>query len=260
MPLFGCLASSATQAIYGEAIWNPPNIVSRWLDDSYTSGTRAAAFFASVGLVICQLAINSIDNAFSCGMDLSGLFPKFINMRRGAYIGLLISCAMCPWQLLASAGTFINVMSAYSVFLGPMCGIQICQYWIISRRRIKLSDLYDPHREGVYYYWSGINWRSFVAWVVGWATQIPGFANAVNPAVEVPQACMDLYYLAFPLGFVISFLVYWGLNLLSMPRGIREMDTVDFFGTFTEKEARKLGIEPFQENEVTEEVVYADTK
>lgn len=80
---------------------------------------RAAVFFAGVGLVICQLAINTIDNAFSAGMDLAGLLPKYLNIRRGAYISLILSIAMCPWQLLASAGTFISVMGAYSVFLGP---------------------------------------------------------------------------------------------------------------------------------------------
>lgn len=99
---------------------NPPNLVQKWLDTSYTPKSRAASFFAGVGLVICQLAINTIDNAFSAGMDLAGLFPNFINIRRGAYIGLILSIAMCPWQLLSAASTFISVLSAYSVFLGPM--------------------------------------------------------------------------------------------------------------------------------------------
>ncbi len=31
MPLFGCLTASATQAIYGEAIWNPPDVCSTTL-------------------------------------------------------------------------------------------------------------------------------------------------------------------------------------------------------------------------------------
>lgn len=78
MPLFGCLASSATQQIYGEAIWNPPNIVQKWLDTDYNAKSRAAAFFAGVGLVVCQLAINTIDNAFSAGMDMAGLVPQYV--------------------------------------------------------------------------------------------------------------------------------------------------------------------------------------
>lgn len=72
MPSLGCLSASASQAVYGEAIWNPPNLVQKWLDTDYGARSRAAAFFAGCGLVICQLAINTIDNAFSAGMDMAG--------------------------------------------------------------------------------------------------------------------------------------------------------------------------------------------
>ncbi|KAL2007498.1 hypothetical protein VTN00DRAFT_8936 [Thermoascus crustaceus] len=207
MPFFGCLASSATMGIYGEALWNPPDIVLKWLDNDYNAKSRAAAFFAGVGLVVCQLAINTVDNAFSTGMDLSGLLPRFINIRRGSYIGLIISIAMCPWELLASAGTFIQVLSAYSVFLGPMCGMMIAEYWIVRSRKIKLTDLYNSDPQGIYYFWHGINWRAFPAWIVGFTPQLPGFISSVNPSVTVPVGCTRLYYLAFPLGFAISFLV-----------------------------------------------------
>lgn len=242
MPLFGCLTSSATQGIYGEAIWNPPNIVQKWLDTDYNAKSRAAAFFAGVGLVVCQLAINSIDNAFSAGMDLSGLLPNFINIRRGAYLGLILSIAMCPWQLLSSAATFISVLSAYSVFLGPMVGMQVCDYWVLRRRRIKLSDLYHPRPDGIYHFTHGLNWRAFVAWVLGWASQIPGFAHAVTPNVVVPIGCTYLYYLAYPLGFAISFLVYWLLNIAYAPQGLGDMDDYDYYGTFSPEEAARLGV------------------
>lgn len=142
--------------------------VQKWLDTSYTPKSRAAGFFAGCGLVTCQLAINSIDNAFSAGMDMAGLFPAYINIRRGAYIALVLSIAMCPWQLLSAASTFISVLSAYSVFLGPMVGIMVADYWVLRSRRIKLSDLYHPGREGLYYFWYGVNWRSFAAWILGW--------------------------------------------------------------------------------------------
>ncbi|KAG9696096.1 NCS1 nucleoside transporter family, partial [Aureobasidium melanogenum] len=225
MPLFGCLTSSATQKIYGEALWNPPDIVQKWLDTDYNAKSRAAAFFAGCGLVTSQLAINTIDNAFSAGMDIAGLFPSYINIRRGAYIGLIISIALCPWQLLASASTFISVLSAYSVFLGPMTGIMICDYWVVRGRKLKLSDLYHGGKDGVYYFWHGVNWR-------------------INPAIDVPTACTRLYYLAFPLGFVVSFSIYYGLNLVLPPQGLGVIDEVDEFETFTMDEAQKLGVFP----------------
>lgn len=244
MPFFGCLASSAAMGIYGEALWNPPDIVLKWLDNDYNAKSRAAAFFAGVGLVVCQLAINTVDNAFSTGMDLSGLLPRFINIRRGSYIGLIISIAMCPWELLASAGTFIQVLSAYSVFLGPMCGMMIAEYWIVRSRKIKLTDLYNPDPQGIYHFWHGINWRAFLAWVVGFTPQLPGFISTVNPSVTVPVGCTRLYYLAFPLGFAISFLVYVALNKVSPPAGLGEFDDVDYFRTFSAEEAVRLGVVP----------------
>ena len=199
----------------------------------------------------------------STGADLR-LVTSYINIRRGAYIGLILSIAMCPWQLLSSAATFISVLSAYSVFLGPMVGIMVCdcEYpgirdsprfilmcdhsidWILRNRRVKLSDLYHPRKEGLYHYWHGVNWRAFISWTVGWAYLIPGFAHAVTPSVVVPQACTDLYRLAFPLGFVVSFLAHWGINLLSPPPGLGVSDDVDYYGTFTTDEAEKLGVAP----------------
>lgn len=174
----------------------------------------------------------------------TGLFPTYINIRRGAYIGLILSIAMCPWQLLSSAATFISVLSAYSVFLGPMTGIQVCDYFLIRHRKIKLTDLYHPRKDGIYYFTAGVNWRSYVAWVVGWSYLIPGFANAVTPNVKVPAACTDLYYLAFPLGFTVSFLVHLGLNKAFPPAGLGEIDETDYYGTFSSDEAAKLGVRP----------------
>ncbi|KIW87928.1 uncharacterized protein Z519_11513 [Cladophialophora bantiana CBS 173.52] len=242
LPLFGCLTSSASIKLYGQAYWNPPDLLLRWLDDNYNAKSRAAAFFGGCGLVVCQLAINTIDNAFSAGMDMAGLLPKYFNIRRGAYLALILSIAMCPWELLASAGTFISVMGAYSVFLGPMCGIQICDYFIIRTRRMKLSALYTPSPTGIYYYFHGTNPRAFVAWICGWAPQLPGFIANVNPSVSVPKACMDMFYLAFPLGLAISFTIYLGLNKVFPPKGLGEYDDVDYYGTFTSDEAAKLGV------------------
>ncbi|KAL2104909.1 hypothetical protein VUR80DRAFT_9361 [Thermomyces stellatus] len=244
MPLFGCLASSATMEIYGEAIWNPPDIALRWLDTGYTKGARAGAFFVGAGLVICQLALNTVDNTYSAAFDLAALAPRFLNIRRGCYLALIVSIAMCPWELLASATTFINVLSAYAVFLGPMCGLMVAEFWVNRRTRVKLSDLYDPSPDGIYYYCKGFNWRAFAAWVIGFAPLLPGFVKTLNDSASVPEEALHLYYLAFPLGFVVSFVLHAGFTRMFPPPGLGEMDDVDIFDTFTPSEAMRLGIQP----------------
>jgi NCS1 family nucleobase:cation symporter-1 len=220
----------------------------KWLDENYSPGGRAAAFFAGVGLVLCQISINVVDNAYSAGMDMAGLFSSYINIRRGAFIGLILSIAMCPWELLSSAAVFISVLSAYSVFLGPIIGIQVCDYWIVRRTNVKLSDLFDPRPKSIYYFWKGVNPRSFISWFLGFATQLPGFATTVTPTqVQVGTTWIHLFNLAFPLGFAISFTVHFALNYFFPPAGVGEIDMSDDFGTFTPEEAMKIGIDNYIE-------------
>ncbi|KAG7887024.1 hypothetical protein KL936_004875 [Ogataea polymorpha] len=245
VPLVGCLTTSASAKLYPDTdggIWNPPLLAARWLDDDYNAKSRAGAFFCGVGLLAGQLAINTVDNAFSAGMDFSGLFPKFLTLRRGAYVGLCISILIQPWQLLSTAGVFINVMSAYAVLLGAMTGIMVCDYWAVRKRKLKLMDMFEPSSRSIYWFNGGFNWRSFTAWIIGFAPLMPGFVNACNSNIEIPSGAKHLYQLAFIYGFIVSFLLHYCFNLLSPPSGLGELDTINPFGTFTEQEARNLGI------------------
>lgn len=241
MPLFGCMVSSATLKIYGEAIWNPPVLIVVWLSHKYDSATRAAAAFAGIGMTISQLAVLVVDNAYSVGIDLCGLFPTFLNIRRGSYLGLALGMAFCPWELLSSAAVFLSVISGFTVFFGPICGVQICDYWVLRRQRLLLSDLYHLRPEGIYYYVHGVNWRSLVAWVTGWAPLLPGFMQTVQPAIPLRTSIAKLYNVAFVLGFAIAFVVHLGLNLIFPPPGLGEIDDTDIFLTFTRDEAQALG-------------------
>jgi NCS1 family nucleobase:cation symporter-1 len=254
MPLFGCLVSSATARIYGQPIWNPPELMYAWLSHNYNSGARAAAAFAGLGLGISQLATVVVDNAYSLGIDLSAVFPTFINIRRGSYIGLVLGMVMCPWELLSTASIFLVVISSFTVFFGPICGVQVCDYFFVRRRRIKLSDLYIAKSPAIYYYTKGFNWRPFVAWVVGWAPLFPGLLHAIKPTISVSQSAANLYFIAFILGFAISFLVYYALNAAFPPPGLGEVDSHDIFGTFTDEEGRALGISTTPSTENVEKI------
>lgn len=97
------------------------------------------------------------------GFDLAATFPKFINIRRGAYITALISVACNPWKLVNTATTFLAVLSSYSVFLGPMTGLMISSYFIVNRRRIKVDDLYLGSSGSIYWFTLGVNWRAIIA-------------------------------------------------------------------------------------------------
>jgi nucleobase:cation symporter-1, NCS1 family len=189
-----------------------------------------------------MLTMTNFPSGYGIGMDMSGLFPKYINIRRGAYIGLALSMALCPWELIASASVFVSVISSFAVFMGPICGLQVCDYWLIRQRKIKLSDLYHPSPSGIYFFSGGVNWRSFISWLVGWAPLLPGFIHAIRPSIYVPIGASRVYALGFPFGFVTAFIVHLILNKTWPPRGLGETDAFDVYGTFTAAEAEKVGI------------------
>ncbi|PVH97232.1 hypothetical protein DM02DRAFT_685713 [Periconia macrospinosa] len=242
MPLFGRITASANQAIYGQPVWNPTEIALQWLADDYSAKTRASSFFVSLGLMACQLVVNTFENGFSTGMDLAGLAPKYLNIRRGALLALVVACGSCPWQLITNASVFLNVVSSYTIIIGPILGIQICDYFVLRRRRLQLSGLYDAVPHAPYWYAHGFNWRAIFAWIVTWAPQLPGFINAINPSVHVPFGAAKLFDLSFLFGGATGFLIYLGINMVFPPGNLGQMDEADVFNIFTEQEAERLGM------------------
>lgn len=163
--VLGILVTAATQHRFGgEAVWSPPALLSRLVAESPGSrGTRAACCFAAAGLVVSQVGINVPGNALSGGFDLAATFPRHVDIRRGAYLTMLLSVAVNPWQLANTSTTFLTVLSSYSVFLGPMVGMMVSSYLAVNRRKINVDDLYIGGSRGIYWYTAGINWRSIVA-------------------------------------------------------------------------------------------------
>lgn len=64
-------------------------------------------------------------------------------------------------------GTFITVLSGWSVFLSPMTGIVVADYFLVRRGEYHIGDLYMGNSGSAYWYVAGFNFRGFVAWVLG---------------------------------------------------------------------------------------------
>ncbi|KAL6300389.1 permease for cytosine/purines, uracil, thiamine, allantoin-domain-containing protein [Sparassis latifolia] len=206
----GIIVSSSSQAIYGEAIWSPINLLGMFLDDHPSHATRFGVWFISASFIIAQLGTNISANSISAGCDLTALFPRFINIRRGGYIAAIVGMCMLPWNLLKSSNSFTNYLSAYSVFLSSIAGVMITDYYVIRKGHYRIKDLYRTSRDGWYWYTFGVNFRAYAAYISGILINVVGFAGATGRSV--PLAATRIYQLAFFTGFGVSALVYWGLN------------------------------------------------
>ncbi|GBF64861.1 allantoin permease [Trichophyton mentagrophytes] len=219
--VIGVLVTAATQKRFGKAHWDLPSLIGAIIDHG-GSRSRAAAFFAGGALVISQIGVNIPGNALSGGFDLAATFPKYINIRRGAYITIALSVACNPWKLVSTATIFLSVLSSYAVFLGPMTGLMISAWFIVHRRKLKVEDLYTGNRTSIYWFSHGFNWRAFIAWICGTVPSLPGFIATVNMDVHVPVGFTRIYQLCFLVGFLISAFVYSGLHLLVPDRKLQE--------------------------------------
>ncbi len=148
--LIGILVTSATVVIYGQAIWDPVQLLSRF-------HSPVAIVISLVAILLATLNVNIGANVVSPANDFSNLWPRKINFRTGGVITCFMGIALMPWKLLSSYGTFIfGWLGGYAAFLGPVAGIMICDYFVIRRRVLVVDDLYL--RGGAYEYSGGFNW------------------------------------------------------------------------------------------------------
>jgi len=207
----GIIVSSSSQVIYGEAIWSPIDLLGRFLDGEPSHAARFGVWFIAAAFILAQLGTNISANSVSAGCDLTSLFPRFINIRRGGYIAALVGLAMCPWQLLKDSNRFTSYLSAYSVFLSSIAGVMITEYFLIRKGHYRVADLYSTKRDGWYWYTYGINFRAYAAYLSGILINVVGFAGATGRTV--PLAATRIYEMSFFTGFGISSLIYWLLNV-----------------------------------------------
>src|SRR5260370_4184568 len=157
--LIGILVTSATVVIYGTAIWDPVQLLSRF-------HSPVAVVISLLAILLATLNVNIGANVVSPANDFSNLWPRKISFRTGGIITCFMGIALMPWKLLSSYSTFIfGWLGGYAAFLGPVAGIMICDYFVIRRRVLVVDDLYM--RGGVYEYSRSFNWLPVIPIALG---------------------------------------------------------------------------------------------
>ncbi|KAJ6554889.1 NCS1 nucleoside transporter family [Mycena vulgaris] len=239
--MIGVICTSCAAGFYPdeELLWQPYNLLIA-AQTHGGPGARAATFFAGCAFVVSQWGINISGNGVSGGIDMSGVFPRYLNIRRGAYITAIVGLAINPWKLLNTANTFITVFSSFAVFLGPATGLMVADYVVLRKGKLRLSHLYMPSNESIYWYSAGFNVRAVFAWIMGVWPLMPGFIAAVQ-SKNASAGWMHVYYLAWLFGFFVSGTTYLGLCWIWTPEGLGITDTEDIYGTFTETQPATTG-------------------
>ncbi|KAJ5314344.1 alpha/beta hydrolase fold protein [Penicillium atrosanguineum] len=207
----GIIVSSSSSVIYGEAVWNPLDLLGNFLEGA-SSGQRFGIFIIALGFTLAQLGTNISANSVSAGTDLTALLPRYLNIRRGSYICAAIGLAMCPWNLVVGSSQFTTYLSAYSLFLSAIAGVMICDYYFVRRGYLDIKALYSASKTDPYYYNMGFSWHAYAAYLSGILINIVGFAGAVG--CDVPIGAEYVYNVNYFSGVIVSGGMYWILTKL----------------------------------------------
>ena len=222
--LVGIITTSAFAGILGSLQWNPVIALQLIQATNYTAGCRAGTFFAGLGLLCTIVFINYTQNNVSSGMDLAILVPRYISRKRGSMIFAVCGVLANPWRFLTQASTFITVLSSFGVFMSPAASILVVDFWIVRRCKWNIPDLYTV--EGIYWYWSGLNWKAFLAYFLGMVWALPGFVMAMG-GPNVGQGWYHVYQLCFFIGYFLSGGLFYLLSLSFPPAGLgQQIDIV----------------------------------
>lgn len=138
------------------------------------------------------------------------LIPRrFVNIRRGQIICAILGFAICPWLLQAKATRFFAFLNGYTVFLGPLVGLLVSDYWLVRQAKgFNVPSLYRPGNR-LYWYTGGVNPRAIVALLTGIVPLLPGLAHNINPSLSVARGAIEYYSLSWLVGLVLSMAMYY---------------------------------------------------
>jgi NCS1 family nucleobase:cation symporter-1 len=104
----GLASTTSIQARWGTAHWNIWDLLDNILDNQFDSGARAGIFFVALAFFFGVFATNFGANSIPFGADMTGLFPKWLTIRRGQVLCALLGVVVQPWQLMANASAFLR--------------------------------------------------------------------------------------------------------------------------------------------------------
>lgn len=198
----GVAVTSATVVIYGQAIWDPVDLLARFRNPVVLT-------VAMLSLCLATLATNLAANVVGPANDFSHVSPRLISFRTGGLITGILGILIQPWKLIADpSGYIFKWLVAYSSLLGAIGGILIADYFLVRKTRLDLAGLY--RKSGPYWYASGFNPAALITLIVGIAPCVPGFLGTVG-VLNVAPFWIDMYNYAWFISFGISFLLYAGM-------------------------------------------------
>jgi len=126
-------------------------------------------------------------------------------VRRSAYIYCIISAASTAWDIQYSTASSSAFLGGYALFLGPIVGIMMSDFWILRNRHLNPSSLYG--HPDIYSFFHWFNPRAFGAFICGIALNLAGLPKATGNR-NLPKGATYVYSLSWLVGTIMALALY----------------------------------------------------
>lgn len=155
----GICGTSASYIQFGEAIWEPAILVSKFENPFIV-------IFFSIFIILATLTTNVAANLIPPSVVFSTLFSKKLNYKNAVIVAAMLALLAQPWKALSDANNLIyNVCGILGALLGPISGLYMVSYLFEHKTEIDLVELYREDG-GKYNYINGWNVGAIVIFTI----------------------------------------------------------------------------------------------
>lgn len=169
--------------------------------------------------IICLANITAIlSQGYASMVALKGGGGAFFRRTPWPLLGAVILGPAAVLVFFPSAvyDNYARFVSWGAIVLAPLCAVQLTDFFILRRRRLRVSELYQPIARSQFGYWNGFNPVAFGAIAAGALT----YALLLDPVTYEPHGLFRYTTASLPAFLVAGAVHYVATRLLIAPRGI----------------------------------------
>jgi nucleobase:cation symporter-1, NCS1 family len=176
--LLTVITASATVPVFGELITDPIHTVER-IDSPF------AILLGGLTFVTATVGINIVANFISPAFDFSNVAPHKISWRTGGMIAAVGSVILLPWNWYNNATAIHYSLGILGALIGPLFGILIAGYYLVSRQKVWVDEMYTMNPAGKYWFTNGYNPNAIKAVAISGAVSVA--------SVIIPKLLLDIH-------------------------------------------------------------------
>lgn len=199
---FGIYITGVSKLVYGEAIWNPNDLILK-------IGNKWAAVIAALAICLETLNTNVVTNILPPANGFSNLLPKKLSYKHGVIITGIISILIKPWELVADPNGYIyDWLNFYGILTGPIASILLCDYFLFKKQKILVEHLYCGNKSK-YWYYKGYNLLAIISWFFSIIPSILGL---------IFSELVWLREYGWIVSFILGFFIYFSIKKFTLRR------------------------------------------